>query len=294
MTLKALFTKTTVHFREELDRDMLMLNGVRAPEKQERRAGAFLNLFRERAGISAGAEIISENNFPTGAGLASSASGFSALALAAERAANLELSPAERTAVARQGSGSAARSVFGGFVEMQPGENPDGSDAVAVRLYDEDYWPLEMLICITSEAAKPIGSTEGMVRTAETSPFYRDWVSSSRADIAEMRRALAEKDFEKVGDIAEYSCFKMHGLALSARPAILYWNELTVTLIHEIRNLRKQGISAYVTIDAGPQIKVLCLPESTDAVMNHLQNIDGIKQILKTTIGPGAHIIEEA
>lgn len=292
MTLKDLFTKTSIEFRENLESDRLILNGERANPKQEGRISKFLDILREKAGVRRFAEIFSENNFPTGAGLASSASGFAALTVAAGRALKLDLSPAQLSELARRGSGSAARSIFGGFVEMKMGGKPDGSDAIAVPLYDETYWALEMLIIITSAAEKEIGSTEGMNLTAKTSPYYRNWIESAPADLKAMREAIKRKDFQQLGEISEYSCFKMHGLALSARPGLLYWNELTVRLIHEIRSLRRKGLPAYVTIDAGPQVKVICLPEYSKKIEMELEQIKGIKKILKTSIGPGARIVE--
>lgn len=293
ITLRDLFSKTSVEFREDLEKDILFLNGERANPRQESRSSQFLNLIREKAGVKTFAEIVSKNNFPTGAGLASSASGFAALAVAASHAENLRLSPRELSELARRGSGSAARSIFGGFVEMKMGEKPDGSDAIAVQLHDEFYWPLDMLIFITSADEKETGSTEGMNLTAETSPFYRSWVSSSPADLEAMRHAIAGKDFQRLGELSEYSCFKMHGLALSARPGLLYWNRLTVTLIHEIRRLRKKGLPAYITIDAGPQVKVICLPEYSEQICRELEQIKGIQKIITTPPGPGVRIIEE-
>lgn len=291
MTLEALATRTSVDFRSDLPGDVLFLNGRQAEARQAQRVSAFLDLFRREAGITAAAEVISENNFPTGAGLASSASGFAALALAAGAAADLHLSPTRLSELARRGSGSAARSIYGGFVEMKTGERPDGSDAVAVQLQDAAYWPLAMLILITSDAEKELGSTEGMNRTARTSPYYPAWIASSAGDLAAMREAIAGKDFQRLGEIAEFSCFKMHGLALSADPAILYWNDLSVTLIHEVRRLRRQGYGAYVTMDAGPQVKVICLPEDAPKLQQQLGQIAGIQRILPTAIGGDARLI---
>ncbi|MCB0258937.1 MAG: diphosphomevalonate decarboxylase [Calditrichaeota bacterium] len=293
MTLEALSTHTSVDFRDDLPGDMLILNGRPAAVKQEQRVGAFLDLFRREAGITAAAEVVSENNFPTGAGLASSASGFAALALAAGAAAGLPLSPTRLSELARRGSGSAARSIYGGFVEMKAGERSDGTDAVAVQLQNAAYWPLAMLILITSEQEKELGSTEGMNRTAQTSPYYPAWIASSVSDLAAMREAIAGKDFQRLGEIAEFSCFKMHGLALSADPAILYWNDLSVTLIHEVRRLRRQGYGAYVTMDAGPQVKVICLPEDAPKLQQQLGQIEGIQRILPTAIGGDARLIND-
>lgn len=292
MTLKDLFTQTRVEFREKLTKDELILNGQPAEELATARVSRFLDIIRRKAGISRFATVESFNNFPTGAGLASSASGFAALALAGTAAANLDLSPRELSILARQGSGSAARSVFGGFVEMKKGESTDGSDAFAVQLYDENYWQLDMLILVTSEAPKAIGSTEGMTLTAKTSPYYSAWVQSSADDLEKMRQALAAKDFEQVGEISEFSCLKMHGLAISAQPGILYWNGVTVDLIHEVRRLRSQGTPAYVTIDAGPQVKVLTLPEYSGALVNRFISFPGVQSIIHTTVGPSARLAD--
>lgn len=292
LTLKELFTRTTVEFSADLAQDELILNGERANPRDEQRTSKFLDLIRVQAGIAIFARVTSENNFPTGAGLASSASGFAALALAAAHAAGLNLSPAQLSELARRGSGSAARSIFGGFVEMKAGARPDGSDAVAVQLHDETWWPLEMLILITSAAEKEIGSTAGMNRTAQTSPYYPAWVASSVEDLVAIRSAIDRRDFQQLGEIAEFSCFKMHGLALSARPAILYWNPLTVELIHAVRGLRQKGIPAYVTIDAGPQVKVICLPQYSEQIRTTLEAISGIQKIIKTSPGPGVKIVE--
>ncbi len=290
MTLDALSTKTTVTFSNEMTSDILILNSKRAAPKAEQRVSRFLELLREVAGVQMFASITSENNFPTGAGLASSASGFAALTVAAAHALNLNLSPTALSRFARMGSGSAARSISGGFVEMHCGIKPDGSDAVAEQLFDAHYWPLEMLILITSEAEKPIGSTEGMNLTKETSPYYPAWIESSRKDLADMRDAITRRDFEKLGEIAEFSCFKMHGLAMSANPALIYWNELTVRLIEEVRILRKQGIPAYVTIDAGPQVKVICPPGESNRLAAHFSEMKGIKQVLQSNIGGDARL----
>ncbi|MCB0273898.1 MAG: diphosphomevalonate decarboxylase [Calditrichaeota bacterium] len=290
MALSALFTTTTVEFREELTGDELVLNGKNAPEKQLRRTTAFLDLFRTLAGNSTFARIVSENNFPTGAGLASSASGFAALTLAACAAANLDPTFTQMSEYARMGSGSAARSIFGGFVEMRHGRRADGMDAVAEPMYPQDYWPLEMLICVTEEGEKEIGSTAGMNLTRDTSAYYSAWIRTGEADLAAMREALSKKDFQLVGELAEYSCLKMHALAMSANPGILYWNGTSVEIMQAIRKLRKAGHPVYFTIDAGPQIKLLCPPGGSAAILEKIRDFPGIRQIIVTGVGPGAYL----
>lgn len=286
LTLDALKTETTVAFDEKLPADLIELNGSILTGKEAERITRFLDI---AAGHKrAFASVKSVNNFPTAAGLASSASGFAALALAAVKALNIDASPEALSRLARRGSGSAARSLYGGFVEMKRGSLDDGSQDYAVPLYDENYWDLRMLIAVTSDKKKETGSTEGMERTAATSPFYESWVASQAPDLDEMRAAIKNKDFEKAGVLTEHSCFKMHGLALSARPALLYWNSLSVEIIQAVKELRKQGTQAYITMDAGPQVKILCQPEAVPSIKNTLETIKGIKSILECRPGPAA------
>jgi diphosphomevalonate decarboxylase len=291
MTLDALTTTTIVQFADERESDFISIDNKPASPGEQSRTSQFVDLFRNQSGIRRFLQIDSTNNFPTGAGLASSASGFAALTVALNELFNLNLSRRELSVYARMGSGSAARSIFGGFVEMHRGTREDGTDSFAEQLYPETYWPLEMFVLVTSEAAKPIGSTEGMNLTAATSPFYPAWIHASEKDLAEMRDALRKKDFDKLGEIAEFSCFKMHGLALSANPAILYWNEDTVKLIHQIRSLRKQGHRIYLTMDAGPQVKVLCQPQDSTKLNPILSSLDGVQRVLHSTIGGDAKIL---
>ncbi len=293
ITLKELFTHTKVRFTAELDDDMFVLNGESSNIDRRSRIKDFLDLVREKSNIVNRAEIISENNFPTGSGLASSSSGFAALALASSRAAGLDLSREELSILARRGSGSAARSIFGGFVEMNVGVCEDGSDSYAVQIANESSWHLHIIIAITSFNEKKISSTEGMIKTAQTSPFFEKWVDSSKRDLDEMRSAIIERNFEKLGALSEHSCLKMHALAFSARPGLIYWNGITVDVMNAVREMRCNNIPVYFTIDAGPQVKMLCEPEHSKRVVKELRNINGIQDILISELGHDAKIIEE-
>lgn len=292
VTLNDLHTTTTVDFNGQYNNDQLFLNGRRSGPEETTRVSAFLDRIRRRAGIKKYALVESENNFPTAAGLASSASAFAALSLAAAKAARLEISESELSVLARLGSGSAARSLFGGFVEMKQGEKDDGSDSFAFQLYPKDYWDLRLLIAVTSTDKKKIGSTDGMKLSKETSPYYNQWVASSHGDLTDMRDALKSRDFQKLGELSELSCLKMHALALSANPGLLYWNGATVEGIHRIRALRRQGIEVYFTIDAGPQLKAICEPDSVAEARAALEQIPGVKNVISTALGDDAEILE--
>jgi diphosphomevalonate decarboxylase len=291
VTLDTLRTFTTVTFDESLAADEFVLGGEPAPEAG-RRVGRFLDLVRSLHGVAEHARVETRNDFPTGAGLASSASGFAALAVACNAALDLGLTTEQLSVLARRGSGSAARSLIGGFAEMHPGSATDGSDAHAVPLAPVDQLPLRVLVAVTTRAAKSVGSGEGMRRTEATSPFYGAWIDATRSDLDTLRTALGEGDLEAVGTIAEGNCLRMHATMLGAEPGLLYWNAATVSVIHAVRALRAEGLGAWFTIDAGPQVKVLCDAADEAAVHERLQAIEGVQDILAAGPGAGAHVDE--
>ena len=293
ITLDRLWTRTEVRFDPGLDADRMTLNG-RDDARQRLRASACLDLLRTRAGVAWRASIISTNNFPTGAGLASSASGFAALVLAGDAALALGLSRTEQSVLARRCSGSAARSIFGGYVEWLHGQRADGEDSLAFPILDAEAWPLRVAVAITSTAEKEIGSTVGMNRTAETSPYQRAWIDGQEADLVEARAAVAARDFERLANISEHSCLKMHALALAAQPGLLYWNASTVACMHRVRALRAQGLPVFFTIDAGPQLKAVCEPAAATAVATALREVPGVLDVVETGLGGAARLIDVA
>jgi len=290
ITLDGLWTDTEVEFDGTLASDILVLNG-RSRTEPTRRVSACLDLLRERAGIDTRARVLSENNFPTGAGLASSASGFAALVAAAAEALGLGLSPRELTTIARQGSGSAARSVFGGFVEMHAGSARDGADSFAEALLAPDAWPLEIVVAITERGEKAVSSRAGMQRSAAASPYYDAWVASSPADLARAREAILEQDFDALAEVSEHSCLKMHATVMAANPPLIYWNAATVSCLEAVRELRRSGLAVFFTIDAGPQVKVVCEPAARARVVAALEVLPGVLELLVTKLGPGVERI---
>ncbi|GGA12446.1 diphosphomevalonate decarboxylase [Dyella caseinilytica] len=290
ITLDSLWTRTDVRFVPGQKHDVVSLNG-RSDEAEAKRVTACMDLLRQRAGVDYGAEVASQNNFPTAAGLASSASGFAALVHAGARALGLELSLAEQSVLARRCSGSAARSIFGGYVEWAHGQLADGTDSVARPLLDADAWPLRVAVAITSRAAKQIGSTEGMCRTAQTSPYQSAWIDTQEADLDVARNAILARDFDALAAISEYSCLKMHALAMASQPGLLYWNGTTVECMHRVRALRQQGVPVFFTVDAGPQLKAVCAPSAIEQVKAALADVPGVLDVLDTGLGAGARAI---
>ena len=289
ITLDALWSDTAVEFDERLRADELSLDGQRRAD-QLARVSACLDLLRERAGIRTRARVTSSNNFPTAAGLASSASGFAALVTATAGALDLKLAPRELSVLARRGSGSAARSLFGGFVEMHAGHAADGADSFAEPLLDAKDWPLEVAIAITAKGEKEVGSRSGMERSADSSPYYAAWVETQRDDLRAARDAIAKRDFEALAEVAEHNCFKMHAAALAATPPLLYWNGATVECVHAVRRLRAAGVPVFFTIDAGPQVKAICLAEARPRVEAALRDVPGVLDVLSSRLGPGAEL----
>lgn len=292
ITLDGLRTRTSVRFDPALRDDDIVLNG-RRDEAESRKLSAFLDLLRAHAGVATRAHVVSDNDFPTGAGLASSASGFAALAVATDRALGLDLGARELSVLARRGSGSAARSIFGGFVEMAAGTRTDGADAFATPLLQAEAWPLAVVIAITTRAAKPTSSRVGMDLSRRTSPFYRDWISSGPGDLDAARGAVRARDFDKLGEVGEASCLAMHAVMLSTRPGLIYWNGATVECMRRVRGLRERdGVAVFFTIDAGPQVKAVCLPDAAARVADALRDVRGVQDVLVSGLGQGARIVE--
>lgn len=293
VTLDSLWTRTRIVFDPDLNRDELILNGASNADETAR-ASTVLDLLRSRADSDRRARIDTRNNFPTGAGLASSASGFAALVRAAAAALELDLDERELSIIARRGSGSAARSIFGGFVEMAAGVRDDGEDAFARPLLPPADWPLKVVVAVTSRRAKGVGSTAGMELSRRTSPFYREWVATTADDLGEAREAVLARDFERLAELAEHSCLKMHALMLATRPGLLYWSGATIEGLHCVRNLRQRGgLGAFFTVDAGPQVKAICLPDDAASVAAALADVPGVETVMISALGEGARTIEE-
>ncbi len=292
ITLDTLWTLTRVKFDRSMATDALLIIGQPVtPSHQTERATRCLDRLRRLAGVRWRASIETENNFPIDAGLASSASGFAALVTAGAQALGLDLDSRQRSIIARQSSASAARSMFGGFVELDPDSDPAGG--AASQVLAQQAWPLRVNIAVTSRQPKTVGSTEGMQHTARTSDFYSAWVDTAPGDLATARNAIAQRDFAGLARASERSCLKMHGLMLSADPGLVYWNETTVACIHAIRGLRQSGVPVFFTIDAGPQVKAISLPDAEREVHATLSAIPGVLDVISSGLGEGAHSLPE-
>lgn len=291
ITLNNFYTVTTVEFKEELKKDILLFNHAPASVREQIKVSSFLDIIRKQAGVRLYANITTKNYVPTGAGFASSASGYAALAAAATKAIGLCCSDAELSRIARQGSGSACRSIFGGFVEWEKGCLFDGSDSFARQIMDEKAWTLSVLSVVITSCKKKISSREGMKRTVETSPFYKDWLDTVEYDVKTAKQAIINRDFITLGEVMEENALKMHATMFGAKPPIIYWECGTLDVIHLVWELRKDGIPAYFTIDAGPNVKVLCLPKDEEKVKTSLLKLRSVQTVITCYPGEGVKYI---
>jgi diphosphomevalonate decarboxylase len=246
------------------------------------RYAAFFDALRRSLGTGAMFRAVSSNSFPTAAGLSSSSSGFAALAGACARAAGCDPSPADLSAMARVGSASAARSVYGGFVLLPAGARR------ARQVCGPEHWPdLRIVVAVTHPGPKPISSRGAMEQTQAGSPYYFSWVKESAALLPQALRALESRDLELLGETARTSYSLMHGAILGARPPLLYWLPATVAVIHVCAAMRAEGLGAWETIDAGPQVKVLCLQRDVERIVERISGLGFGIQTLVCRPGPG-------
>jgi diphosphomevalonate decarboxylase len=284
ITLEDLFTETSVDLDAAADRDRLSVNGEDRADLLPRVSACLdtvLGADRQRARVS------SRSNFPLAAGLASSASSFAALVVAASAASGSKRTTAELASLAGRASGSAARSLYGGFVELR--NNAEG--IVVESILDKDAWPLRIVAAVTEPGAKPVGSGEAMEISRKTSPFYSRWVEEQPMDLATARDAIAVRDFGKLASVAEHNCLKMHSVMWASRPPVVYWNSATLDCLQTVRDMQSGGAAAFFTIDAGPQVKVICMPEDEARVIEALSQVAGVHAVHGSTIGSGAALV---
>lgn len=285
LTLDALRTTTRVCFDPALSEDCVQIGGQRVDGSPRARVVGLLDQVRTLAGVSSFAEVESENDFPTASGLASSASGFAALAQGAQAALGLDLSAPAVSQLARRASASAARSVFPGFVELL---------AEAEAAQPIGAWPgLDpiMIVAVTTLGPKATGSTAGMLHTQTTSPYYPAWLRDASKLFEEGKRALLSGDWEALGSVMERSTWRMHASMLAADPPLWYLREATLRVIESVVALRKAGTAAFYTMDAGPHVKVLTLRPDAELVRRTLEAVPGVERVLLSGPGPGAFVV---
>lgn len=288
MTLRECRTRTTVEFRKGDDRPDEVLveteGGTLEPAEDEFRDPIVqhLNRLREWADCSGACRVATRNSFPSAAGIASSASGFAALTLAAARAFGRDPDATESSVLARRsGSGSAARSVWGGYVLW-----PRGDEAAAAQLFPADHWDLRDVIAVVDTEAKTVSSREGH-RRAPTSPFFETRLDHLGERLETVRSALQDRDMAQLGDAAERDGIELHLIAMSSEPPIYYWKPATLTVLEAVRECRASGIPAYATMDAGANVHILCPSSEESQVANRLDALQEVQYIIRDGVGGG-------
>jgi diphosphomevalonate decarboxylase len=288
MNLDSLYARTSLTFDPGLKSDTLELNGHPTTGRALTRVQAFLDLVRDLAGKPLHARVVSENNFPTGAGIASSAAAFAALSLAATHALGLELSERELSRLARRGSGSACRSIPAGFVEWQAGESD--ADSYAFSLASPDHWDLVDCIAIVSSQPKPLGSSEGHA-LAGSSPFQLARLAGAPKRLQACRAAILERDFNALAEVAELDSHLMHAVMMTSQRPLIYWAPASITVMQAVSAWRKDGLPVFYTLDAGPNVHVLCPASAAGQVEALLGALPGVFKVLKAHPGDAARLV---
>jgi diphosphomevalonate decarboxylase len=289
MNLDGLYTRTMVSFQPSLPLDELIINGHEVRGAGLERTSHILDIIRVMANISERAEVSSENNFPSGTGIASSASAFAALALAGTTAAGLSLGERELSRLARRGSGSAARSIPGGFVEWQVGTSDE--DSFAFSIAEPGHWDLVDCIAVVSTLHKKTGSTEGH-SIAPTSPLQAARVADAPRRLDLCHAAILNRDFNAFASIVELDSDMMHAVMMTSTPALHYWKPASLEVMNCVRQWRVEGIPACYTVDAGPNVHVICLESEAHIVDKRLREIEGVENVLVARAGGAAKIVE--
>jgi len=267
--------------------DAVLLDGDPVPEAWRARTQRFLDLVRARSEQAERASVSARGGPPPAAGLASSAAYFAALAQAASRAFGLALDPGSVSDLARMGSVSAARSVPGGFVILDPADAEHGRLA-AHTIFPPRHMGLAVVAAVVDPSTKQVGSSEGMRLTRDTSPYYDAWTACAREDLDRARDALAAGDLDGLGRIAETNCLRMHASAMAADPPVVYLAPATLAALERVRTLRRDGLRCFFTVDAGPQVKVVCREEDVESVRDGMQEVAGVQDVLVQRPGPGS------
>lgn len=289
MNLRELTTTTHVEFSPDFQQDSLFLNEKEINGAALQRVSSFLDQVRNLANSRLHARVTSVNNFPIGAGIASSAAAFAALSLAASAALGLNLSEKELSRLARLGSGSACRSVPGGFVEWMVGK--DDADSTAVSIASADHWNLVDCIAVTQTGHKPVGSTEGHA-LAGSSPLQAARVADTPRRLDLCRQAIEQRNFPALADIIEQDSTIMHAVMMTSIPPLFYWEDSSLRIMKQVAAWRAAGLPACYTLDAGSNVHVITLPDFAGEVRNRLMRDAAVQKVIMATPGGPAHLVE--
>jgi len=292
INLSNLLTTTTVEFNPDFKEDLVIINGEKE-ENEGSRVIKHLDRIRRLAKINypsapLRAKVVSKNNFPTGTGLSSSASGFAALTLAASKSAGLKLSEKELSILTRQGSGSSCRSIPDGFVEWLDGDRSETSYAVSI--FPPDHWDIVDVVAIVSKNKKEVSTTEGQ-KLANSSPFFPVRLARIKEKIQLVKKYLKEKDFKNFGELLEAEALELHSIMLTSIPSLIYWLPGTLKVMHAVQKWRKDGLGVYFTVNTGQDIHLICLKKDAKEVARKVSRLPEVSRATINIPSVGARII---
>lgn len=287
MNLSNLFTTTTVEFSKSYTEDYIEINSI-SESNEGSRAVKHLDRIRSLAKITEKAKVITNNNFPTGTGLSSSASGFAALTVAAAKAAGLELSEKELSILARQGSGSACRSIPDGFVEWLDGNTSDTSFALSI--FPPDYFEIVDVVTVVSTDKKFLATSEGQ-QSARTSPFFEKRLDLIKNKIDRVKKAIEDKNFSEFGELIETEALEFHLILFTSNPPLFYWTPETVRLMKFVQKIRSEGLECYFTINTGQDIHLIVQEKDLNALKDRLKKVAEIKNIIVNSPANGTRVV---
>lgn len=287
MNLSNLLTTTTVEFNKSFKEDEIIING-QEEENEGNRIKKHLDKIRALAKINLKAKVVSKNNFPTGTGLSSSASGFAALTVAACAAAGLKLFEKELSILARLGSGSACRSIPDGFVEWLDGDTSDTS--YGVSLYPHNYWDIVDIVAVVSKNKKEISTTEGH-RLAGSSPFFPLRLAKIKGKLNLVKKYIKEKNFPAFGELVEAEALELHAIMLTSSPSLIYWLPGTLKVMHAVKRWRHEGLQVYFTVNTGQDIHLICQKKDVDKVVEKIKEVSDVQKTIINYPSIGAHLI---
>lgn len=290
MCLSNLLTTTTVEFSTDFTRDEITINGGGIEDGEAERVIKHLDRVRKMAGIDLKTKLVSENNFPSATGLSSSASGFAALTLSATKAAGLDLSEKEFSILARQGSGSACRSIPSGFVEWLDGNTSETS--YAVQIFPPNWWKIADIVAIVSEGKKEVPTSVGQ-KSAQSSPFMKVRLSRMKEKNKLVKRLIKEKKFKQFGELIEVEALELHTIMLTQYPPLIYWTPGTLTIMKLCPHWRAEGLPVYFTINTGQDIHLICEQKNIKKVQAQLKGLDFVKDIIVNTPGEGTRLSDK-
>lgn len=288
MNLAGVATVTTVTWRDDLAQDQLTLNDAPAEAKPTERVARHLDAIRQRLGLTMKADVVSSNNFPMGAGIASSASSFAALTMAAVAAAGASLDERELSCIARLGSGSASRSIPSGYVVWQTGQTHE--ESFAYQVAPAEHWDLVDVIAVISTGHKEVGSREGH-GTAASSAFQAARVASAAGRLEVCQEALFARDFARFAEVVEQDSNMMHAVMMTSQPALFYWQPASLTVMDAVRRWRSEGLAVCYTLDAGPNVHCLTTAREADEIERRVRGLSGVQNVLRAPVGGGAVVL---